>query len=508
MVLRGRSGDRDGLFMGNTPHRAIIDVGSNTVRLVVYGGSPRAPTVLLNEKVVARLGRDITTSGALAEEAIQLAMRGLERYALLLQDLDIDAVEIVATAAARDASNGPAFLRQIEALGFAPRLLSGEEEGDTSAWGVIGAFPDARGVVADLGGGSLELVRLDGGTPQGATSLPLGTLRLTELAEDPSVKLRKAIRARLENAADLGEADGDLYLVGGTWRAMAVYAIEELGFPLTDPHGLSLPADEALAMAKRLAESDPETLRALPRISTMRSDAMPLAAQLLQVLIKRLAPRRVVASSWGLREGVLFQSLAPHARAQDPLIAGVATFASSRGASPTMATRIASWTVDAAPAHGRGTERLRLAATMLSLGAMQIEPNLRMRVAIEWALHKRWIAIEPEGRAMIAAAICANGNHCDLPEEIGRLASKQTLDQAIGWGLAIRLCRRLGAKSRQSLQYSRLTIEGDDLVLTLAESRAALFGIPNEKDLDILASWLGKNAAVRFEKNGALGTPA
>ncbi|ABC62743.1 Ppx/GppA family phosphatase [Erythrobacter litoralis] len=508
MAIGGRRRDRDGLFMGNVPHRAIIDVGSNTVRLVVYGGSPRAPTVLLNEKVAARLGRDITTTGALAEEAIDLAMRGLERYALLLRDLDIQEVDMVATAAARDASNGPEFLRKVEALGFSPHLLSGEEEGNISAWGVLGAFPKARGVVADLGGGSLELVHIGDGSPDTAISLPLGTLRLTELDEASPGKLHKVIQSRLKDAKAHRSIDGDLYLVGGTWRAMAVYAIEKLGFPLTDPHGLSLPAEEALAMAKELAESDPEDLRSMERISTMRSDTMPLAAVLLQVLIKKLRPDRVIASSWGIREGVLYQSLAPHARAQDPLIAGVSTFAASRGASPTMATRIASWTVDAAPAHGRGTERIRLAATMLSLAAMQIEPNLRLRVGIEWALHKRWIAIEPEGRAMIAAAICANRNHCDLPDEVKQLASKKSLDQAIGWGLAVRLCRRIGGKSRQSLQRTRLLVEDKQLVLSLDESHAALFGIPNEKDLNLLADWLGLEPAMRVEASPWVESPA
>lgn len=502
MVLRGRNTDRDGLFSGTTPHRAIIDIGSNTVRLVVYGGSPRAPTVLLNEKVAARLGSQITTTGRLGEEAIALAMRGLERYALLLRDLGIDNVEVVATAAVRDASNGPEFLDRLRAIGFAPRLLSGEQEANLSAWGVIGAFPKAKGIVADLGGGSLELVRIGHeelrGEPGEGISLPIGTLRLPELKKDDPEKLRKAIHGAIKDAGTAPVVDGDLFLVGGTWRAMAVYAMEQRGYPLTDPHGLSLPREEALALAKELARRAPEELRISPRISAMRAVSLPDAAVLLQVLVKRLEPRNVVVSAWGLREGILFSGLAQHARAQDPLIAGVSTFAASRGASPTMAARVASWTVDALPEGGNNSERRRLAATMLALATMQVEPNLRMRVGVEWALHKRWIAIAPEGRAMLAAAICANGNQLDLPNEVTALASQQELDRAIGWGLAIRLCRRLGGRSRQSFQRTRLVREGAQLVLLLEASHAALYGVPNEKDLKLLADWLKLEPVVRI----------
>lgn len=502
MALRGRSGDRDGVFAGTAPHRGIIDIGSNTVRLVVYGGSPRAPTVLLNEKVAARLGGEITRTGKMGEESIALAMRGLERYALLLRDLGIADVDVVATAAVREASNGREFLARLQGLGFTPRLLSGEEEANLSAWGVIGAFPKGCGTVADLGGGSLELIPVgvdaDRGEPGAGISLPLGTLRLSELDKNEPGKLRKAIQTAIKGAGTAAVEGGDLFLVGGTWRAMAVFAMEQRGYPLTDPHGLRLGREEALALAKDLMRRSPEDLRIAPRISSMRSASMPDAAVLLQVLIKRLEPRDVVVSAWGLREGILFSGLPPHARAQDPLIAGVSTFAASRGASPTMAARVASWTVDALPEGGNHSERQRLAATMLALATMQVEPNLRMRVGVEWALHKRWIDIAPEGRAMLAAAICANGNQLDLPVEVAALADRAELDRAIGWGLAIRLCRRLGGRSRQSFHRTSLAREGERLVLSLEASHAALYGIPNEKDLRLLAEWLRLEPAVRI----------
>lgn len=509
MSYRTRRDSRSGTFAGSTPQRAIIDIGSNTVRLVVYGGTMRAPMVLLNEKVTAKLGREIAATGRLADEAMALALRGLRRFALLLDDLGISDIETVATAAVREAANGREFVEQLRAIGLEPRVISGEEEALLSAHGVIGAFPDAHGIVADLGGGSLELVRVSLGSADGASTLPLGTLRLPEYRKGGRAGMKKALDKAIRSAGwDLAEtapeANGALYLVGGTWRAMAVFAMAVSGHPLSDPHGFELDAASALQVAEALAGSESDALRGRERISTMRAEKLPDAAVLLAALLARLNPAKVVFSSWGLREGLLYDRLPAHSRAQDPLLAGIAVFASQRGATPTLATRMAAWTLDAAPARTHGSERLRLGATMLALASMQIEPNLRLPQAIDWALHKRWIAADGKGRAMMAAAIAANGNQLNLPPRVRALASEEALEEAIRWGLALRLARRLGAQSRRSLEVSRLAVEEGTLVLRLAESHAALFGQPTEKDMKLLAGRLGVEWRVEVVPDSAV----
>ena len=494
-----RDPDRDGVFAGQRPGRAIIDIGSNTVRLVVYGGAPRAPTVLLNEKVTARLGAGLADGGAMGEENMAAALRGLARFALLLDELGVERVETVATAAVRDAANGPAFLDKVRALGLAPRLLAGEEEARISASGVAGAFPGARGAVADLGGGSLELARLDKqGRCRDRVSLPLGTLRLAERVADGRGELRAWVRAMLGKTGWAREGARPLYMVGGTWRALAVLAMQERDWPLTDPHGFVLKADEARAMAKRVRDAEPETLAAMPRISSMRAEHLPNAAILLLAMLDTLRPERLVFSSWGLREGLLYEGLEPHARTQDPLLAGVANFADRRGAPPILGTRVASWTIGALPPGGGGAERVRLAATMLALASMQIEPNLRVRLGIDWGLHKRWIGADAADRAMMAATILANGNRCDLPGELEKLASRALLDEAIAWGLAVRLARRLGARSRRSLQASSISRVKGRLVLRLEKRIAPLYGQPTEKDMANLAERLELEPAVEI----------
>lgn len=496
MIWKWRRDGREAALGSSAGERAIIDIGSNTVRLVVYSGTMRAPTVLLNEKVTAKLGREIAATGRLSDEAMALALRGLRRFVLLLADLGVTDIETVATAAVRDASNGPQFTAELRSLGLNPRVISGEEEALLSAHGVIGAFPEARGIVADLGGGSLELVRVAGGATEGASSLPLGTLRLPEHRGKGRADMRKSLDKALRKAGwDLSgnrpEENGSLYLVGGTWRAMAVFCMAARGWPLSDPHGFAIDAAGALELATTLAGAESDGLRTRDRISTMRAEKLPDAAVLLQALLARLAPAEVVFSSWGLREGLLYDRLPEHSKAQDPLLAGVAVFATQRGTQPTLATRMAAWTLDAAPAREHGSERLRLAATMLGLASMQIEPNIRLPQAINWALHKRWIGIDGPGRAMLAAAISANGNQLSLPAEVRALASAEALEEAVCWGLALRLARRLGAQSARSLEVSRLKVDGGQLVLELAASHAALFGSPTEKDMKLLSQRLG-----------------
>jgi len=484
---------------GDPPDRAVIDIGSNTVRLVVYSGSRRAPEVFLNEKVSAKLGRDLSTTGKMPDKAMDHALTALARFATLLADIEVDDVQTVATAAVREAQNGPEFLDRVRALGLSPRLLSGEEEAQTSAHGVMGAFPGARGTVADLGGGSLELVMIEGGECHEAVSLPLGTLRLPALREQGPAGFQAAVEAELARAGWAAAHSGPLYMVGGSWRALAAFAMREAQHPLTDPHGFRLSLQEADRVAKKVARMDPAQLSPIPGISSSRAAGLPDAAAMLRVMLNDIRPDGLVFSSWGVREGLLFERLSEPAQQQDPLLAAIGHFCEPRGGSITLATMIAAWTADIAGSGGRnGGERLRLAATMLALAAARIEPNLRVRHTYEWAMDKRWLGLEAAGRAKLAAALLGACGKPALPPELLSLASGEVLREAVAWGLAIRLCRRLGAGSRVSLLTSKLRREDGRLVLWVDESRAQLASGPVQGDLKVLAQWLGLEHELRI----------
>ncbi len=481
------------------PKRAIIDIGSNTVRLVVFGGPARAPIVLHNEKVTAQLGRGLGKGSGeaclLAEKSMTRALAALARYAALVRILDVPQVEVVATAATRDAANGKAFLEQVCALGLKPRQLSGEEEALTSAMGVMAAFPGAKGVVGDLGGGSLELVDIDGDICEHGVSMPLGTLRLPQFRVDGPVKFAAEVSRTLSSAQWKSEKGLPLFLVGGSCRAFARYGMHAMGWPLDDPHGFELAPEMVRELCRALMQNGSNGLAQVPGLSASRLASLPDAAALLDVLVGKIQPSRLVFSSWGLREGLAYRHLNKAARTQHPLLAGVSAFIENHGTSSAMAASVAGWTAAANPVDGQGKEHLRLAATMLALASRRIEPNLRAEHAADWALRKRWIGVDAEGRGMLAAALLANSGRSALPAALGRLAPEESLREALAWGQAIRLCRRLSGGTAEALSNSWLGVKDGALLLAVREPLTALYNDSIEKNLRTLADTLALRCA-------------
>ena len=482
-----------------TPSRAIIDIGSNTVRLVIYGGPPRAPTVLHNEKVSAKLGRGVVETGKLADKAVRISLAALRRYRTLLDLKGVRRIDVAATAAARDAVDGAAFLDRVRDIGFEPRLLSGEEEAITSAMGVIGAFPGASGIVADLGGGSLELIDVDSETCRHGVSLPLGTLRLPPLRAKGAAAFTQQVATILAGEDWSAPHSATLYLVGGSFRSFARYAMQHGEWPSDDPHGFDLDAGAAATLARTLARKRADGLIPVAGIGSSRLGTLPDAAALLEALIYTLKPSRLVFSSWGLREGLLYASLAPGVQRQDPLLAGVSAFVEHHGVAPATATMVAGWTAPANLANATGgREPLRLAATMLALASVTVEPNLRVDLSVAWAMRKRWIGISNRERAMLAAALMANAGRMELPLTWAHFASADELREAQGWGLAVRLCRRLSGAAAQSLSRSALLADGTALNLVVRAPYDVLVNDGVERDLKALGAHLGLKTACQL----------
>jgi exopolyphosphatase/guanosine-5'-triphosphate,3'-diphosphate pyrophosphatase len=481
---------------------AIIDIGSNSVRLVVYGDPARAPAVLLNEKVTAKLGKNVGEEGRLSDKAAQAALAALGRFAALLRLMGVADVQTVATAAVRDASNGGDFIGAVAALGLEPRLLSGEEEAMASAHGVLAAFPGARGAVADLGGGSLELTELDGEASRHGITLPFGTLRLGGLRAAGAPAFAARVRTAFEAAEWTAGAGLPLYLVGGAWRALARYAMHRLDWPLDDPHGFALDTPTAVKICRALVAG--KLVADVPRLPTSRLAALPDAAALLGTLMREIRPARLIFSAWGLREGLLFARLSPAEQAQDPMLAGVAAFTETLDVSRAVAMTVAGWTASVGAAAEAGSERLRVAATMLALAAQRIEPNLRREQAMAWALRKRWIGIDDRERAILAMAAIANTGRTAVPPELLRLGAEAELHAAVTWGLAIRLCRKFSGCFAQALADSALTRTDERLVLAMRAPLRPLYTEAVAKDLRLLAGWLEAEPVMRVPEDAPL----
>ena len=388
---------------------AIIDIGSNSVRLVVYAGPARAPTPVFNEKLMVGLGSGLATSGAIEPKPYRRAMAGLARFKALTEAMEIRDLRCVATAAVRDASNGAEFLAEARALGLSIDLLSGRDEARAAGYGVLSAIPDANGIVADLGGGSLELVRVEKGATAHHTSFPLGVLRLARLRASHGPRFGKAI-ARI--IADAGWPNGDaglpLYLVGGSWRALARYdmILSRDAMPVVSGH--HMPVDVAPRLARRLRHADPAALALHPGLSTARTSTMADASALLVPLVKTLQSSHLIVSTSGLREGLLFQSLDDATRAQDPLIAAAEAEGRRFARFAPHGRDIDRWIAPLFGDEDPASARLRLAACLISDVASTANPDFRDERAAEMALHGQWLGIDLADRMVLATTLFAS----------------------------------------------------------------------------------------------------
>jgi exopolyphosphatase / guanosine-5'-triphosphate,3'-diphosphate pyrophosphatase len=470
---------------------AIVDIGSNSVRLVVYSGATRIPSIIFNEKVMAGLGRDMDETGALGEEAQSRALTALERFRLLTRQMGVVRVRVVATAAVREASNGKAFLRRVRALGLEPAVLPGEEEGRLAGQGVISAIPGADGIAGDLGGGSLELVELSGSAVRRSASLPLGVLRLDELATAGHASFVKRIGKKVAGAGFGRAAEGrPFYLVGGSWRALARLEMELAGHPLPITHQHEMEPDRPALVRKALRKLDKEALREIPTVSTSRLPTLPLACQLLEALVEALRPSALVVSSFGIREGLLYDDLDAETQRLDPLVEAAREAGAGLGRFEQHGGLLDKWIApvfDDPPAAAR----LRLAACLLADIAWAAHPDFRAERGIDMALHGNWVAIDAPGRVRIAQALFCNfGGGRDLPyRSITALCPPEQLERAACWGYAMRLGQRLGGGVAAGLERSRLVRTGATLRLELED--AALLGEPVERRLKTLAAALG-----------------
>ena len=452
----------------------IIDIGSNSVRLVAYGGSERVPSMLFNEKVMAGLGRDLGSTGQLNGDAMDLALEALARFRLLAKEMRLKKLHAVATAAVRDASNGDEFLRRAKKSGIEPKVISGEEEARLAALGVISAIPQARGIVADLGGGSLELTPVRDGRPGKGVSLPLGVLRLGSKA------FARAIVERLKAGvpADLLAvgAEATLYLVGGSFRSFVQLDMKEAQHPLPIVHQHCLTPDRVRELRALIRVTPPEELRARFGIATNRSRTLPAAAAVLDALCRVLEPARVTASAFGLREGILFDDLEAETRAQDPLLAAALEVGERLGRFGDHGHLLDRWIAPLFPDDSMPAARLRLAACLLADVAWNAHPDFRAEWAVDMGVHGNWVAIDAEGRAILGRALCSGfGGDGAYDPKVGALVEERVLEHADRWGKAIRLAQRLSGGTASILKRTRIEPREGALVLTLRRSDEGLY---------------------------------
>ncbi|MGI4880293.1 MAG: hypothetical protein ACRYG4_22725 [Janthinobacterium lividum] len=482
----------------------IIDIGSNSVRLVVYQGLTRTPAVMFNEKVMAGLGRGLAANGRLSESSIEIAVTALARFALLAKDMGVTDLRTVATAAVREARNAGRFITAVrDRCGLEIEVISGEAEARGAALGVIAGIPSADGIVGDLGGGSLELIRVAGGEVHDRISLPIGALRLDAVRKRDARALGPFIRTALDQVDWASKGAGKpFYMVGGSWRALVQFHIHMTAHPLPVVHQYEMDPTVPQRLVRSLARIDPRTLKGVGALSSSRLPSLPGAALLLSSVTKRLGSSAVIASAYGLREGLLYGQLAPSIQAEDPLLSAARAEGERQGRFPEHGEMLMAWMDRLFADEAPDLRRLRLATSLLSDVAWRAHPDFRSDRGLDIALHGNWVAVTARERALLAAALnaCFGGSPSGPGIQVlQELADAPSLARARLWGLALRLGQRLTGGTASALAASRLEREDGALVLTLAAPDAALFGEAVTRRLKILAQALDLRSTVRVE---------
>lgn len=389
---------------------SVVDIGSNSVRLVIYEGLSRMPSVLFNEKVLCGLGRGIAGTGMLDHEGISRALSALRRFRTLSVQARATRMHVLATAATREAANGPDFVAEAESiLGHGIRVLSGAEEAHFSALGIISGFYDPNGIVGDLGGGSLELVDIANGQVGTGITLPIGGLRLAELADNSLDEARKIARTNIAMAEFLEQGRGrTFYAVGGTWRNLAKLHMESIRYPLHMTQGYDVSLDAVRPFLEKAQLNGSSKNKAMRAVSRNRRSLLPYGAAAMSEILRVMRPKSVSFSALGVREGYLYSLLGPEGKTRDPLLTAADELAILRARSPEHSRELADWTGTAFRAFGiEETEedtRYRRAACLLADISWRAHPDYRGSQSLNLISNGTFAGITHAGRAYLALA--------------------------------------------------------------------------------------------------------
>lgn len=485
---------------------AIVDIGSNSIRLMVYDGLRRSPLPLFNEKLICGLGRGVALTGRLNDEAVQRAQRELRRFRALNRQMGVGKVFAVATAAVRDAENGPEFVKSAEqALDAKISVLSGRKEARLTAMGLMAGIPGAEGIVGDLGGGSLELVCIEDGEILGGTTLALGPLHLMDVAGRSLEKARSILDETVAGVDFLDTLkDKTFYAVGGAWRNLARIHMAQNHYPLHVLHHYDMPRAAAQGIASLVSGLSSESLREIPMIPKERAETLPYGAMVLDRLIHRAAPRNVVISAYGLREGLLFSKLPKATRARDPLLSACRDLARLRARSPRYAMEMCKWTDQLFGDHGleetAQQRRLRHAACMLADIGWRAHPDYRAERSFSIISQGPFVGVDHAERVFLALVVFYRYEGVwseAAPANVSELIDEDATCRARVISSAQRLAYLLsgampGVLPKISLHYEN----GKTLKLAIPPAHRDLIGERVEKRFAELAMLAGKQAEI------------
>ena len=482
----------------------VIDVGSNSVRLVVFDGAARSPAYFYNEKIMCALGEGLSKTGHLSPEGRKRAVSAIRRFAALARGMGIAPLTAVATAAVREASDGDEFCAEVlSETGIRVWVIDGQEEARLSAQGVLLGWPKSYGLVCDIGGSSMELADLEDGQVGDRVTSALGPLKLRELKGG-----KKAVKAYVKSTmADLhaqmgGDSGQRLFLVGGSWRAIARIDMERRGYPLTVLHEYRMTARQVSKTAAYIAGANLDELRQRCGISESRMSLVPLATIVLKALIRRFKPKDIAVSSYGIREGMLYEKMPQELRERDPLIEACRFVEAKDARLPGFGKVLYDFVIPLFPRAGWQRKRIIKAACLLHDVSWRAHPDYRGEVTFDYATRANLGGLKHSERVLLGLALY----HRYTNKTSDRFAPHESLldtvkmKEAEVLGRAMRLGAMLWINADQAPGRIKWKPKKRELTLQLTEEARPLFGEVAEVRLAALTTALNATSKVKFDK--------
>lgn len=456
---------------------AIIDIGSNSVRMVVYHALKRVPLPLFNEKYMCALGKGLARTGTLNPEGVKQAEAAIARFLVMANRLQVASLDIIATAAVRDASNGDAFVRGLEKThGVAITVISGEHEAALAAKAVLSSFHEPFGISADLGGGSMELAEVARSTVGQRASCHLGSLRILDSADGKRERMEALIKSELKAISWLKQSSpACIYAIGGGFRALAKLHMKKTHYPLDLVHEYHMSRRALTQMHEKLIGMPLSELAAVPGISEKRAATMVPTAMVLQHLLALTGAPEVRFSVSGIREGFFFDLLDARTQKEDALLASANDLAALIGRTGSYGRELYDWMTPLFANEPIGWRRIRRALSKLSELAWSIDPNFRANWAYQRIVQSSLKGLDHKERLMLALALYyryqarwkGDKSEIKLLDERERLWARSV-------GLAANLAFQLSGGRGGNLHHASLSFHDGEVRLALDEEAAPL----------------------------------
>ena len=482
----------------------VVDVGSNSIRLVVFDGAARSPAYFYNEKIMAGLGQGLAQTNRLNPAGRERALMALRRFAALAESMGISPLTCVATAAVREAEDGPAFQDQVEReTGLKLHVIDGEEEARLSAQGVLLGWPEAEGIVCDIGGNSMELAVVSDGRIGRRVSSPLGPFRL-QLIKGGKKAVVAHIRDIVERLAiEIGTDHPRIYLVGGSWRAIARLDMERRAYPMTVLHEYRMTPENVRDTITWIGNADITALGSRTGTSMARMELVPLASLVLKQLIDTFNPSEIDVSSYGIREGLLYEQMPERLRRRDPLIEACRYAERTMARMPGFGKKLYQFLLPLFPGATEAQLRMMRAACLLHDTTWRAHPDYRAEVCFDNATRANLGGLSHNERVFLGLALLhryKNSRAGSRLENLFTLLTPAQITEAEVLGKAMRFGAMLSFQSPEDAGELIYDAEAKTLELVLKKAGQSLFGEVAQARFASLAASLGAAPLVRQPK--------